>query len=54
VLALLVLTGLGDRRRGHGLRHAVFAGLFFPVTWTAWYLVDMRRFQRSGVGSLER
>jgi len=41
-LAVPVLTGLGDRRRGHRLPHAVVAGLFFPVTWAVWYVVDER------------
>lgn len=39
-LALAVLTGLGDRRRGHALPHALAAALLFPATWAAWYVVD--------------
>ena len=42
VLALPVLTGVGDRRRGHSLPHATLAGLFFPVAWAAWYVTDER------------
>lgn len=40
VVALMVLTATGQRRRGHGLVLALVAGLFFPVTWTVWYLLD--------------
>jgi hypothetical protein len=40
VLALAGLTAVGERRRGHGTGVAVVAGLFFPVTWVAWYLRD--------------
>jgi hypothetical protein len=39
-LPLPVLTGLGARRRGVEFPLAVIAGLFFPVTWTVWYLRD--------------
>lgn len=40
VLALAGLTAAGERRRGHGPGVALVAGLFFPVTWVAWYLRD--------------
>ncbi|HTW14054.1 MAG TPA: hypothetical protein VMF51_02935 [Nocardioides sp.] len=47
-LALPVLTGLGDRRRGHGPAHVLIAGLFFPVTWAVWYVRDEQPYQRAG------
>lgn len=40
VLALVALTTVGARRRGRSVPAAVVAGLFFPVTWAAWYVVD--------------
>ena len=45
VLPLMVLTASGERRRGHGVLVAIAAGLFFPVTWAAWYLRDERPYQ---------
>jgi len=47
VLAFGALTAVGARRRGVGVPLAVVAGLFFPVTWTAWYLRDQRPYQRA-------
>ena len=41
-LVLAVLTGLGEHRRGASLPVVVVAGLFFPVTWFAWYFRDER------------
>jgi hypothetical protein len=38
--ALAWLTALGERRRGQSWPVAVVAGVFFPVTWVAWYLRD--------------
>ncbi|MDN4161968.1 hypothetical protein [Nocardioides abyssi] len=40
VLALAGLTAVGERRRGHGAGVALVAGVFFPVTWVAWYVRD--------------
>jgi threonine/homoserine/homoserine lactone efflux protein len=40
VVALMALTAIGGRRRGRGLGLALVAGLFFPVTWAVWYLLD--------------
>lgn len=40
VMAVMGLTAVGERRRGHGMVLVVAAGLFFPVTWAAWYLRD--------------
>ena len=39
-LPLPVLTALGAHQRGQALPLAVLAGLFFPLTWTVWYLRD--------------
>ena len=38
--ALVWLTAIGERRRGHAWVVAVVAGVFFPVTWVVWYLRD--------------
>jgi hypothetical protein len=40
LLALIGLTATGERRRGKGIAVALAAGLFFPITWTVWYLRD--------------
>jgi hypothetical protein len=40
VLLLMALTAVGERKRGGRPVTAVVAGLFFPVTWTAWYVRD--------------
>lgn len=40
MLAPVALTCVGARRRGSRLASAAVAGLFFPVTWTVWYLRD--------------
>ncbi|KRA38402.1 MULTISPECIES: hypothetical protein [unclassified Nocardioides] len=40
LVALMALTSSGQRRRSPGLAVALMAGLFFPVTWTVWYLRD--------------
>lgn len=37
---LALLTSIGQRRRGRGLASAAVAGIFFPVTWTVWYVRD--------------
>lgn len=37
---LMVLTALGAHRRGLARPLAVLTALFFPLTWTAWYLRD--------------
>jgi hypothetical protein len=38
--SLAVLTALGARERGAAMPVAVVAGLFFPVSWVAWYVRD--------------
>ena len=40
VVALMLLTSLGARRRGSAVLPAALAGIFFPVTWTVWYVRD--------------
>jgi hypothetical protein len=45
VLVLPVLTAVGARRRGYGVAAALITGLFFPVTWTVWYLRDERPYR---------
>jgi hypothetical protein len=40
VVAIAVLTAIGERRRGGGPAVAVLAGLFFPVAWAVWYSHD--------------
>jgi hypothetical protein len=42
-LSLAVLTATGASRRGQRRSVALAAGLFFPVTWVVWYLIDERR-----------
>lgn len=38
----MVLTWLGQRRRGSGPVVALVASVFFPVAWAVWYVVDER------------
>lgn len=47
VLVLMVLTGLGQTRRGASALTAVVAGVAFPVTWMIWYLRDERPYADS-------
>jgi hypothetical protein len=47
VLTPPVLTVLGARRRGLALPRAVVAGVFFPITWTVWYLRDEHPYRRA-------
>jgi hypothetical protein len=42
-LALSALTAAGAFRRGQHRGLAVATGLFFPVAWVMWYLIDKRR-----------
>jgi hypothetical protein len=42
VVALMMLTALGARRRGSAVVQAAIAGIVFPVTWTVWYVRDER------------
>jgi hypothetical protein len=41
-LALGVLTAIGGRRRSQRWRFVWLSGLFFPLTWMLWYVVDDR------------
>ena len=50
VLVLGVLTGVGSRHRGARWSLAMVSGLFFPVTWVAWYVRDQRPFTHHRVG----
>ena len=34
------LTARGARRRGQRWRSAWLSGLFFPLSWVIWYVVD--------------
>lgn len=43
LMSFVVLTSVGERRRGQGIALAVAAGLLFPLPWVVWYLVDRRR-----------
>jgi hypothetical protein len=54
VVALMALTGRGQLGRGGRVATALLAGVFFPVTWVAWYVVDRRRAQRTGAASDSR
>jgi len=51
VLALVVLTGVGARRRGQTALPASLAGVFFPVTWVVWYLRDERPYRQAATSS---
>lgn len=46
LLMLATLTAAGARRRGRGMTVAVVGGVFFPVTWMAWYLRDEHPYRR--------
>jgi len=54
VVALMVLTGRGQLRRGGWIATGLVAGVFFPVTWVTWYVVDLRSAQRKGAASDSR
>ena len=45
-LPLPILTGLGAHRRGLAIPLVVLAGLFFPVTWTVWYVREEHPYRR--------
>jgi L-serine deaminase len=40
LVAMMALTAVGERGRGHGLLVALVAGAFFPITWAVWYVRD--------------
>jgi hypothetical protein len=46
-LPLPVLTALGAHERGPSIGRAVLAGVFFPVTWTVWYLRDEHPYRKT-------
>jgi hypothetical protein len=41
-LAVGLLTACGARCRGQRWRFAWLNGLFFPLSWVIWYMVDER------------
>lgn len=41
-LLLVVLTVIGAGRRGQWPPLCLASGVFFPVTWTVWYVIDDR------------
>lgn len=45
-LPFVLLTISGARKRGNGRAASGVAGLFFPITWIAWYLRDEHPYQR--------
>ena len=49
-LALGALTAAGAVRRGQGRCLALVSGMFFPVAWVMWYLIDKRRARTRTVG----
>jgi hypothetical protein len=48
-LVLVVLTGVGARRRGLAVGPAVVAVILFPITWTVWYVRDEQLWRSSPV-----
>jgi len=51
ILALMVLTTLGARRRGNRLPVALVSGVLFPVTWAVWYSRDEEFSERQRAGA---
>lgn len=47
LVALMTLTAIGAHRRGRGLPGSAAAGVFFPVTWAAWYVRDEHPYRRA-------
>jgi hypothetical protein len=47
MLALMMMTGEGGRRRGESVPIAVLAGVFFPITWAVWYVRDEHPYRTS-------
>ena len=47
LVPIMILTAMGARRRGQRFVLAVAAGIFFPVTWTVWYLRDEHPYRRT-------
>ncbi len=46
LLTLAMLTAAGARRRGRPWHIVLVSGMFFPATWTIWYVLDERPFSR--------
>jgi hypothetical protein len=47
LLPFALLTALGSRARGASPAVAIVSGVFFPLSWTVWYLKDEHPY-RSG------
>ena len=45
LLVLVVLTAIGQRRRGTGVVLSLAGGLVFPIAWVVWYLKDQRPYR---------
>jgi hypothetical protein len=43
-----MLTGAGGRRRCESVPVAIIAGIFFPITWAAWYVRDEHPYRDRG------
>ena len=46
-LPLPILTAVGAHQRGLSLPRAAVTGLFFPVSWTVWYVRDEHPYRRA-------
>jgi hypothetical protein len=46
-MPLALLTALGASQRGCTLPLSVLAGLFYPATWTLWYIEDEHPYRRN-------
>lgn len=46
-LPLALLTALGARQRGLAMPAALLTGVFYPVTWTVWYVKDEHPYRRA-------
>ena len=46
-LPLPMLTAVGAHKRGLSMPLAALTGLFFPVTWTVWYMRDQHPCRRT-------
>jgi hypothetical protein len=46
-LPLALLTALGAHHRGLAIPLVVLTGLFYPATWTVWYVRDEHPYRRA-------
>jgi hypothetical protein len=42
-LPFVVMTGIGARAHGGRLVRCLIEGMWFPITWVAWFVIDNRR-----------